>query len=121
MPLFDLETMQQVTEIPYKRDYNLYMSRHTQDEIAAIKEWVNAKIDSDKIHTAGWMPGSNWMGTVLEPIYTKATKRNFDLAGKCFGLMVYVVFMERPEEWVSGRFELRGRDIGSRTYFRKRS
>jgi hypothetical protein len=33
-------------------------------------------------------------------------------------LMVWVVFMKRPEKWFSGRFEKDGEPIGSRTYFR---
>jgi hypothetical protein len=36
------------------------------------------------------------------------------------GLFVYVRFMQHPDDWISGRFELDGRDIGSRTNFRKR-
>jgi hypothetical protein len=56
----------------------------------------------------------------LDPIYEKAARQNPDLAGRLFGLMVWVVFMERPERWITGRFEKDGEPIGSRTYFRDR-
>jgi hypothetical protein len=119
MPLFDLETHREVTKIPYERDYRTCVARMTDVELAAIEAWIDARIDGDTIHTAGWMPGANWIGTVLEPIYTKAARRDFNLSGRLFGLLVYARFMRRPEVWISGRFEMNGRDIGSRTYFRK--
>jgi hypothetical protein len=45
-------------------------------------------IDKDEIHTAGWMPGNNWSGSVFEPIYTKACGMNEEESGLCFGLFV---------------------------------
>lgn len=119
MPLHELDG-RKVTKIPFEREFNIYKSRLTAQEWQDIADWINARIDGDKIHTAGWMPGAKWQGTVFEPIYTKATRLNHDLAGKCFGLFVYVIFMQRDEAWFSGRFEMNGREIGSRTYFKKR-
>jgi hypothetical protein len=119
MPLFDLETMQRVTKVPFEKEYKLFRDRMSPQEVAAIEKWINDRIDKDEIHTAGWLPGADWTGTPLQPIYDKAARKNVEVAGKCFGLMVYVVFMHRPEDWVSGRFELNGREIGSRTYFRR--
>ena len=116
--LIDLMTKSEVKTIPFETDYNRWVSRMTSAEIEAIKDVLNAKIDGDEIHTAGWMPGRDWTGTVYAPIYDKAARQSYDASAKCFGLMVWVVFMERPETWSSGRFELNGRDIGSRTYFR---
>ncbi len=121
MPLFDLDG-KRVTKIPFAKDYVTFQKRLSEDERRAISDWINARIDGDDIHTAGWMPGRNWNGSVLQPIFERAARKNYDAAAKCFGLMVYVAFMDRPEseEWFSARFELNGRDIGSRTYFRKR-
>jgi len=70
------------------------------------------------IATAGWLPGSDWTGTAFEPIYTKAARGDFDRAAMFFGQLVRFAVMERPERWASGRYQLDGRDIGSRTYFR---
>ncbi|MDO9020608.1 MAG: hypothetical protein Q8S73_13560 [Deltaproteobacteria bacterium] len=119
MPLYELNGTK-VTKVPFAREFQTYQSRLTTGEWQAIVDWINNRIDSNEIHTAGWMPGANWQGTVFEPIYTKSAKQDTSLAGKCFGLFVYVVFMNRSEDWYSGRFELNGRDIGSRTYFQKR-
>lgn len=120
MPLFDLETRRQVTDVPYQSDYTRLLGRMSPQEVAAIEGWINDRIDRDEIHTAGWLPGADWTGTPLQPIYEKAARRNPEVAAKYFGLMVYVAFMRRPEDWMSGRFELNGREIGSRTYFRLR-
>lgn len=58
-----------------------------------------------------------WMGTVFEPIY-HACGRNQTQAALFFGLIAYKVFMERPDAWACGRFQLNGKDIKSLTYFR---
>jgi hypothetical protein len=119
MPLFDLDG-RRVSSIPLKKDFDVFRGRLNDAEWAAIAEWINGQIDGREIRTAGWLAPRLWEGTPLLPIYAKATtKKNFDLAGKCFGLFVFVVFMDRAEDWFSGRFELNGTDIGSRTYFQK--
>jgi len=119
--LVDLMTGKLLTRMPYAREYRDFMSRLTAGEIAAIKEALNGMIDGDKIHTAGWMPGSDWKGTPFQAIYEQAARRSHNAAARCFGLMVWEVFMERPERWASGRFEKDGEEIGSRTYFLDRS
>jgi hypothetical protein len=70
------------------------------------------------IATAGWLPGSDWTGTPFEPIYTKAARGDFDRSAMFFGQLVWYTIMNRPETWGSGRYQVDGRDIGSRTYFR---
>ena len=109
-----------IKSVPYQADYRLFLSRLTAGEIASIKEALNDKIEGSEIETAGWMPGSNWEGTPYQAIYEKAAKRDHAAAARCFGLMVWEVFMERPERWTSGRSEKDGEPIGSRTYFRPR-
>lgn len=115
--LFDLMTGKQVKAVPYGDEYRRYMSAMTLAEIAAIKARLNEMIEGTDIQTAGWMPGSDWTGTVFEPIYFKAANQSYTASAKCFGLMVWEVFMERPERWTSGRFEKDGEPIGCRTYF----
>ncbi len=63
-------------------------------------------------------PGSDWTGTVFQPIYTTAARGEFERSAKFFGQLVWYAVMQRPEQWASGRYDLDGRDIGSRTYFR---
>ncbi|MDE3015450.1 MAG: hypothetical protein KGI29_00800 [Pseudomonadota bacterium] len=118
--LVDFYTDKKITSVPYQRDYDCWMSRLTEDEKQTIRQTLNSLIDGDEIHTAGWMPGRDWTGTPFQPIYEKATKRNIGLAAKCFGLVVWEVFMKRSEKWRTGRFEKNGEPIGSLTYFRVR-
>lgn len=116
--LMDMMSGLPITRIPYEAEYWRLIGAMTADEVAAVKTELNGMIAGSEIHTAGWMPGSNWSETAFQPIYDKAAQRNPDLAARCFGLMVWETFMEHPDRWTSGRFEKDGREIGSRTYFR---
>jgi hypothetical protein len=116
--LVDLMTDAPIKRVPYDQEYRRLMARMTAPEIARIKQRLNGMIEGTEIQTAGWMPGKDWTDTPFEPIYEKAARRNQDVAARCFGLIVWEVFMERPEKWTSGRFEKDGEPIGSRTYFR---
>jgi hypothetical protein len=119
--LVDLMSGKAITEVPYGREYRDFTSQLSEDEIKAIRDRLNEMIDDDEIHTAGWMPGSDWTGTVFEPIYSKAARSSYEASARCFGLMVWETFMLHPERWVSRRFEKDGEEIGCRTYFRDRS
>lgn len=116
--LIDVDSGKVMTNVPYAADYRRVMGRLDPAEISAMKDELNRKIDANDIHTAGWMPGSNWSSTPFQPLYAKGAGGSYEVAAKMFGLLVWEVFMERPERWGSGRFERDGRDIGSRTYFR---
>lgn len=116
--LVDMMSGAPINQVPYQADYRNFVGRMTPAEVTAIKECLNDMIEGTEIQTAGWMPGKDWSETAFDPIYQKAARCNSDLAARCFGLMVWVVFMERPEKWTSGRFEKNGEPIGSRTYFR---
>lgn len=118
--LYEMMTGKPITRIPYESDYRQFMARMTPQEIGEIEAALNAMIDGTEIQTAGWMPGKDWSDTPFDPIYRKAAHCNEEVAARCFGLMVWVVFMKRPERWTSGRFEKNGEPIGSRTYFQLR-
>ena len=116
--LVDMMTNRPINGVPYEKEYRHFLSRMLPAEIAAIKNRLNEMIDGTQIKTAGWMPGKDWTGTPFLPIYEKAARYHETMAARCFGLMVWEVFMERPETWTSGRFERDGEPIESRTYFR---
>jgi hypothetical protein len=116
--LVDVMSGKRITRVPFDRDYRIFISRLDAGELAAVKAQLNSMIDGTEVQTAGWMPGSDWTGTPFQPVYEKAARYDPDAAARCFGLIVWEVFMERPETWGSGRFEKDGRDLGSRTYFR---
>ncbi len=116
--LISIDSGEVIDQIPHKKDYDTWISRLTSDELDSIFLELNQMIDQDEIHVAGWLPGSDWTGTVFQPIYEKSARQNFEQAAKCFGLLVWKVFMDRPESWSFGRFEKDGVPIESMTYFR---
>ncbi|MGN4425712.1 hypothetical protein ACTFQN_18000 [Bacillus cereus group sp. MYBK30-1] len=104
-------------KLPYQEEYEKWKVNLSSEDLKRITYVLNQMINEDEIHTSGWMPGSNWMGTVFEPIY-HACNRNQTQAALFFGLIVYKVFMDREEIWACGRFDLHGKNIKSLTYFR---
>ncbi len=110
--------LNQINYVPHSEEYNLWRSRLTDDEYNAIINTLNNRIDGSQIETAGWIPGNNWKGTVYEPIYTKACNYDEEQSGLCFGLFVWVVFLNREDAWSFGRYEVNNIPIRSLTYFR---
>ena len=119
--LVNIDTRREMRSVPYKETYDL-TERMSADDFDAICAKLNSMIDRDlekgrDIQTAGWMPGKDWTGTPFQPIYEKSARRNQGLAARIFGLIVWKVFMDREETWLTGRFEKDGKPIRSRTYF----
>lgn len=119
--IFDIDTDKIITTQPYVKEFRIWRNRLSVIEFDAIVDELNSMIDKDEIHTAGWMPGNNWSGSVFETVYTKACRMNEEELGLCFGLFVWYVFQNRSDEWYSGKFEKVGVPIRSRTYFRKKN
>jgi len=116
--LIDISTGNTIERIPYKSTLDALRARLSREEFQAMVDRIDEA--GGEIATAGWLPGSDWMGTLFEPIYTKAARGDFDRSAMFFGQLVWYTVMQRPERWGSGRYEVEGRDIGSRTYFRLR-
>ena len=110
--------MQAVTSIPHQREYSTWKSRVSDAEVEAIAAALNRLIDKCPVQTSSWMPGSDWRGTVFEPIWSKACQYNVDTAAMCFGLMLWEVMMSRPDTWSFGRYSLKDVPIKGLTYFR---
>lgn len=115
-----------VTEIPYESQYNEWRARLSDEAYSAIMQRFNELIDeklatrdpNQQVHTAGWIPGSDWSGTVWDPIYRDAARGDHTQSALCFGLLCLVAFMNRPEQWYVLRANFKdGREIGSNTYF----
>ncbi len=118
--LYDAMSGKIINKIPYNDKHDLILARLDDIEVEAIRQKLNSMIDGDEIHTSGWMPGEDWNGSVFQPIFDKAALKNFNMAAMMFGLLVWEVFMKREEEWFTGKFEVNGREIGSRTYFKSK-
>jgi hypothetical protein len=118
--LIDVMSGKAIHTIPYRSQFDALRARLSDEEFEAMVARINDLVDDGgaEIATAGWLPGSDWTGTVFEPIYTTAAQGDFDRAAMFFGQLVWYTIMQRPEPWASGRYEVDGRDIGSRTYFR---
>jgi hypothetical protein len=118
--LIDIDSGKVIERIPYRADFEALRRRLADDEFEAMILRINDLIDESgaEIATAGWLPGSDWTGTPFEPIYAKAARGDFQRSALFFGQLVWYAVMKRPERWASGRYEVDGREIGSRTYFR---
>jgi hypothetical protein len=121
--LIDVMSGKVIHTIPYRAQFDALRARLSDAEFEAMVTRIDELIDEGgaEIATAGWLPGSDWTGTAFAPIYTKAARGDFDRSAMFFGQLVWYTIMQRPEPWASGRYEVEGRDIGSRTYFRLQS
>lgn len=118
--LIDIETGRTIDQVPFKRVFDVLRSRLSETDFDVMVERISELIDESggEIATAGWLPGSDWTGTPFETIYTVAAREDFQRSALFFGQLVGYVIMQRPEPWGSGRYQVDGRDIGSRTYLR---
>ena len=101
MALYSVDSQRYVDTIPHPENFELWRARLTSEQFDAICRELRSMIDGNEIHTAGWMPGSNWIGTSWEPIYTDACLRSREASGYCFG-----------------RYKKDGMPIVGMTYFR---
>ncbi len=118
--LIDIDKGRAIERVPYRAQLDALRRRLSDHEFDAMVDRINELIDESgaEIATAGWLPGSDWTGTPFEPINTKAACGDFDRSAMSFGQLVWYAVMKRPERWASGRYQLDGKDIGTRTYFR---
>jgi len=113
-------SLKEINYIPHKEMYDLWRSRLTVLEYDSIVKQLDSLIEGEEIKTAGWIPGNDWSDTVYEPIYSKACNYNEEQSGLCFGLFVWVVFMEREDHWSFGHYKANNIPIRSMTYFKIR-
>ena len=118
--LIDIDSGKTIHQVPYSAKFQALRRRLNDIEFEAMVARVNELIDASggEIATAGWLPGSDWTGTPFDPIYTKAARGDYEQSALFFGQLVWYTIMNRPERWASGRYNLDGKEIGSRTYFR---
>jgi hypothetical protein len=100
------------------RTYRLLQARLSPDEIAAIRDALNRRIEGRRIETASWIPGSDWRGTPYQAIYEKGARMNPDLAALMFGLMAWEAFERHEEDWYTERFSMGGEEDRFRVYFK---
>lgn len=118
--LYSVDSQKYVTKLPHKNDFDRWRKRISDAKYNLIVDELNLRVDGDEIHTAGWMPGSDWNGTVFEPLYF-ACGQSIQAAGLFFGLIVFKLMMDRSDYWGFGRYEKDGVPIQSMTYFKLQS
>jgi hypothetical protein len=118
--LINIDSGKVNTTVSHRPEFDALRAGLSPSEFDAMVARIDELIDEagGEIATAGWLPGSDWTGTPFQPIYTTAARGDFSRAAMFFGQLVWYAVMQRPERWGSGRYDLDGRDIGSRTYFR---
>lgn len=115
--LYSMDSMSYVKQVPHKEMHNFLLRNMKHEDLEAIKRELNSKIDSNQVHTSSWIPGSDWSNTPYIKIY-EACDEDEEISAKMFGLILWIVMMEREDIWSFGRYEKNGIPIEGITYFR---
>lgn len=104
----------------HKKFFDPAKNRLSDSEYQAMVDELNRIIqekidDNSDIVVSSFIPGSNWSGTVWDPIYSKACGFDFDYAAQFFGLLVCQVLINRNETWYFIKQESTAKGM---TYFR---
>jgi hypothetical protein len=119
--LFSIDD-RQITTIPQRRraDFNVWRANLSNSDYEAVVEAINEYVDSvpsDKPFVSSFIPGHAWEGTVYEPL-DLACGKSKEQSGWFFGLIVWQVMINRPDEWyfkISDKEE----DVLGTTYWRR--
>lgn len=102
-----------ITVVAYEKSFKQRMKRLNVEDYRSIVEELNRVIDWGEVHTSSWIPGSDWRGTLYEPIWI-ACQKNDTLAAQFYGQILYQVMIDRPEKWCFGDFT----HAKGKTYFK---
>ena len=73
MALYDPFTMKKMQLSKYTTHFARCRARLSQPEYDAIINWINSQIDAiaqgEEITDSSWLPGRDWSGTPLDPLY----------------------------------------------------
>ena len=116
--LYSLDSEEYIKRIPHRSDYERWRRGISDAEYQAIYDHLRSMLDVAKIETSSWIPGSDWTGTVYQPIYEKACLYDEHASAKFFGLILWHVVMEHDKVWSFGRYKLGDIPIEGLTYFR---
>jgi hypothetical protein len=116
--LYSIISQERITNIPYQNDYKRWRAKLPDNDYEAVIAELTQRIEGTEIQTSSWMPGRDWNGTVFDPIYSKACNSDYNEAAQFFGLLLWETFLNHPECWAFGRYELDGVPIQGLTYFK---
>ncbi len=118
--LYSVPDIQRIDHVPHAADYRRWREALDRVDVHAyrrIHDELNGRFDGREVDTSSWIPGSDWTGTVFEPIY-HACGLDEEAAARFFGLLVWQVVMDHNDCWSFGRYEKEGIPIRGMTYFR---
>ncbi len=116
--LYSIDSDSFIKKITHRAEYDQWRQRINDTDYQAIYDELNARISGSEIETSSWIPGSNWQGTVFQPIYEDACGCDEVASAKFFGLILWHVVMQHDETWSFGRYQLGNILIEGLTYFR---
>lgn len=116
--LYSIESDSYIDWIPHRQDYDRWRDGLSDAEYQAIYDELYSRIDGSQIETSSWIPGSDWTGTVFQPIYEKACQYDERASAKFFGLILWHAVLEHDDVWAFGRYKLGDVPIEGLTYFR---
>lgn len=101
--LFNIDEIQ-VKTVWHKQMFDACKSRLSDEEyrlmVTELNHIIQTKIDNnEKIAVSTFIPGSNWAGTVWNPIYTKSCGHDEEQSALFFGLLVCQIMIDRDEKW----------------------
>lgn len=115
--LYAVETKAKISRIPHKEKFDKWRAKISRADYQAIFDHLDNLVEGTEIQTSSWIPGSDWTGTVFQPIYDAC---NFDetAAAQFFGMILWDVMMNRDDCWGFGHYQMDGKDIKGTTYFK---
>ena len=116
--LWSIDSNEEITGIPYRKDYDRWRSGISDDEHRAIIDDLAGRIHGTEVQTSSWIPGDDWTDTVFDPIYSKACGNDPVASAKFFGLLLWEVMLNDDAYWAFGRYEKDGIPIEGLTYFK---
>ena len=105
-------------DVPHRSNYDIWRGRLSDAEFYAVYDELNSRVEMSDIETSSWIPGSDWDGTVFQPILEVACLNDADAAGRFLGLILWQVLLDHDLVWAFDRFEKDGVPIRGMTYFR---
>ena len=111
-----------ITGIPRRRQeqFNIWRGNISDSDYNEVVEAINEYVDAvplDKPFVSSFIPGRGWTGTVYEPLYF-ACGQSEEQSGWFFGLIVWQVMINRPEDWMFKLADKEGDDVLGTTYWR---
>jgi len=106
-----------ITSIPHREDYERWRANLSDSDYKAIIDELHRIMNEGDVFTSSYLPGSDWTGTVYQPIYI-ACGESFDAAKLFYGILVWIAVQLHPEEWRFTRQERDDESLIGLTYFR---